>query len=162
LPTRNLPRGIQCRSRPSLPRNERPTLRIRQAVELKVEVKLRPVQDVTVLEDDVVHSPHRRTRKPRTLLTIQGVDNYCDDLVLGGADDWRLPTVVELLSTVDYNKSNPAADAAVFVVPMGGTPWYWTRTAYQPSPSSYAWDVGFSNGSGSHDFTNDYRVRCVR
>jgi hypothetical protein len=34
--------------------------------------------------------------------------SYCDALVLGGFNDWRLPNVVELFSLVDRSLSNPA------------------------------------------------------
>ncbi|MBM4346347.1 MAG: hypothetical protein FJ100_23475 [Deltaproteobacteria bacterium] len=35
--------------------------------------------------------------------------------------------------------------------------------AYQPSPSSNAWNVNFNNGnSNNNDITNNNRVRCVR
>jgi hypothetical protein len=91
---------------------------------------------------------------------------YCDELVLGEADDWRLPTVVELESIVDWGKFSPSADSTVFVVPSANTPTphhYWTRTAYLPSPSSSAWDVRFNHGvSGSIGIIDPSRVWCVR
>ena len=87
---------------------------------------------------------------------------YCDGLTLGGQDDWRAPSRVELETIADWERSDPAVDFNVFVAPLTGTQAYWTRTAYQSSASG-AWGVNFGNGdSGYFDFTNNNRVRCVR
>ncbi len=78
---------------------------------------------------------------------------------LGGHSDWRLPNARELLSLVDYSRSNNAI-APVFD-PTNGFG-YWSSTSYVPNPS-LAWAVFFSNGEGG--FGNklaDLFVRAVR
>ena len=78
---------------------------------------------------------------------------------LGGFSDWRLPTVQELLSIVDYERTKPAIDP-VFECEDS---WYWTSTPLASSPSGCAWIVYFYGGDsywglqGSEGF-----VRAVR
>jgi len=38
----------------------------------------------------------------------------CNNLVYGGYDDWRLPDIHELETIIDYGRSNPAVNAAIF------------------------------------------------
>jgi len=74
-------------------------------------------------------------------------------------DDWRLPTIQELLTLVDYSRSEPAIDPAFGCQ----SSWYWTSTPYASSPSDCAWLVGFSYGSS--DWSNQHDegfVRAVR
>src|SRR5579859_3793713 len=49
----------------------------------------------------------------------------CAAARVGGYEDWRLPTIQELLTLVDYNRSNPAIDTAAFECESS---WYWTST----------------------------------
>jgi|GEM_PF-4619577 len=82
---------------------------------------------------------------------------YCTDK--GGV--WRLPTVVELYSLVDFTRSSPAIDVGAF--PNTPSNAFWTSSAVAGSPS-YAWLVNFGSG-----YSPDYgvvgyssQVRCVR
>jgi len=64
-----------------------------------------------------------------------------------GHEDWRLPTLKELLTIVSNGHYNPAVDTAYF--PMTKTDYYyWTSDSYEPN-SDYAWSVHFASGSNS-------------
>jgi len=86
---------------------------------------------------------------------------YCQDLTLGGHDDWRLPSLIELVSLVDTSRTNPAIDGAAFSKPVGGT--VWTATPIFPSQDE-AWYVSFNTGFTYHGHGNllPIDVRCVR
>jgi hypothetical protein len=71
---------------------------------------------------------------------------------------WRLPTVHELVSLVDYSARNPAIDTAAF--PNTRSRWYWTGTL-DASSSDFAWCVVFSLGNVGIS-RRDYDVAFVR
>ncbi len=79
---------------------------------------------------------------------------------LGGKTDWRLPTEDELLSLVDYSKSLPAINSALFPnVPQAG---FWSGSSYSPDPN-VAWFVDFDNGfTYAVIKTHAFYVRLVR
>jgi len=84
----------------------------------------------------------------------------CKKLDLGGHSDWRLPTIRELLTIVDYERHEPAIDTDAFKCESN---YYWTSTPAHSSPGVYAWIVNFYHGFaywGSQD--GDYYVRAVR
>ncbi len=92
----------------------------------------------------------------------------CGDLVLDGKDDWRLPTLQELYSLVDFNVVGLAAyiDATAFPGTSFGQ--HWTATqAPSKLASSDRFAVAFNSNYGpvhntlSISFSSAY-VRCVR
>ena len=84
---------------------------------------------------------------------------YCEELSLGGKNDWRLPNMRELKSIVDYTKYNPAINSVFTNVTFN---FYWSATT-TVSDSSLAWDVYFSYGYDyCYSKTNEDSIRCVR
>ena len=84
---------------------------------------------------------------------------YCEDLVgFAGYSDWRLPTLFELQSIVDYGRYRPAINP-VFSCQQN---YYWSATT-DARDVGYAWNAGFSQGDGGRyaKGTTCY-VRCVR
>ncbi len=89
--------------------------------------------------------------------TWQQAATYCAGLVPMGY--WRLPTRIELTSIVDYTKSNPAIDAAIFL----NTPTepFWSASTYAKTPN-FKWLVSFLDGlSYGDDIFTSASVRCV-
>jgi hypothetical protein len=85
---------------------------------------------------------------------------YCATASTGGHDDWRLPSLVELLSITDHSTQNPAIDSSAF----SGTPGaeFWSSTPLAGSPGN-AWLVNFlGGGTGPDATTAAHFARCVR
>ncbi len=66
----------------------------------------------------------------------------CDALAAGGFADWRLPTVAEALSLVDFSKANPAVALPLTVTPGAVA---WTLVTH----GALAWTVAFDDGSSA-------------
>ena len=102
---------------------------------------------------------HRATSADR--LNFKDAESYCKALTTGGHTDWRLPTIQELLSLVDYTRHDPAIDVAQF--PDTKSNWYWSSSPDASAPADCAWIVTFLHGNsyyGPRD--NTAFVRAVR
>ncbi len=97
---------------------------------------------------------------PSTGYTWYEAKAYCEGLSLAGRSGWRLPTLIELVSTVDLGRFNDAVDTVVF---QGYSSMLWSATERAASTSS-AWYVNFYFGEPEHNdkSINYVRVRCVR
>ena len=93
-------------------------------------------------------------------VTYAEADSFCQSLVLGGASDWRLPSIRELVSIVDHTRVVPAIDEATFP----GTPslYFWSSTPYVDTPGTM-WTIYFGNGGMTgYGGSQKLHVRCVR
>ena len=92
------------------------------------------------------------------LRNFKDAKKYAENLTLAGYNDWRVPTIEELSTIVDFKRCDPAISPA-FDCQSGK---YWSSSSYADD-SSYAWYVGFySGGTGWACKTNSLFVRCVR
>jgi hypothetical protein len=88
---------------------------------------------------------------------------YCNANTAGlPGSGWRLPSVLELQSIVDFSTANPAINSTYF--PSTQSNFYWSATTYQYPGNQYnAWLVYFYDGvTSSRNKSVGYYVRCVR
>lgn len=93
----------------------------------------------------------------------QQAKEHCEKLTAGGYVDWRLPTVHELVSIVEYSQTSPAINHGAFPDTISG--WYWTcNKCVIRDQACLVWEIDFtrgviSYGNGSKSFGF---VRAVR
>lgn len=132
------------------------------------------------VEGDVVRDATSGLMWQRTVDTIAGDSRdgdtitwlqmlqTCTDLVLGGFDDWRLPTLKELLTLVDEGAAPPAPaiDTSLFVntrADENTLHFFWSSTFGIDNPVS-VWGIHFDTGetNNGHDGSGAGQIRCVR
>ena len=92
--------------------------------------------------------------------TFATAASYCDGLSYGGLTDWRVPSVKELVTLVDYTQS-PATDTVAF--PSTPQVQFWTSSMIVDPTGTYGYDVVFDHGNASMSpQTTLMRTRCVR
>jgi hypothetical protein len=98
-----------------------------------------------------------------TTYALSGARGHCEGLSLGGRDDWRLPSVLELQSIVDYRVSSPALDTTVFLgLPKNASSNTWSSTP-MVGDTEFARMVDFDTGTSLEiDPEATALVRCVR
>ncbi|WP_437562769.1 DUF1566 domain-containing protein [Sorangium sp. So ce542] len=121
-----------------------------------------------VVRDDVTCLEWQQS-PPSEAYTWEQAIRYCDELTLGGASDWRLPTRIEMTSIVDFSQS-PAIDKTAFPGARGGfhktsSDWILTiRQAGAGAGRDYAWAFNLSDGivSNATSKATAASLRCVR
>jgi hypothetical protein len=110
---------------------------------------------------------------PNNTLTWEGAGCYCASLTLAGHQDWRVPTLIELISLIDETipPPGPNINGVAFPSTVGGGRGedemgygYWTSTP-EPGNAPAAWKVHFDflyGNDATEDVTSAEHVRCVR
>lgn len=106
------------------------------------------------LSDALTGLEWQRVPNDQGLFWLDALD-YCEGLDLAGKDDWRLPSVKELVTPFRDDETRvpglDGADADIF----------WTSSPNWPPTSVYA--VRFTDGTTLGDYVDSPReVRCVR
>lgn len=92
-------------------------------------------------------------------LTYFEAEDYCEKLKIKQYQDFRLPTLNELQSIIDYTKYKPAVLTG-FLNAANET--YWTTTPFADD-SSEVWTIHFKKGERSVKGKHyDRNLRCVQ
>ncbi len=88
-----------------------------------------------------------------------GAGTYCDGLTLDTFSDWRLPTIQELTTIIDYGTRDPALVSAFTNT---SSSYYWSSTEAQNTANAYG--VGIFEGDDKYltKKTDLWYARCVR
>ena len=78
-------------------------------------------------------------------MTWEKAKTYAADLKLGGRDDWRLPTSMELFATLNHGLHGPALDTAVFSKTEAR--YWWTDSS---GGKDKVWLANSGGGIGAH------------
>ncbi|WP_139786638.1 DUF1566 domain-containing protein, partial [Desulfamplus magnetovallimortis] len=123
-----------------------------------------PLDYLVIKNDNIVEDTQKELEWQReddgVERTWEVACQYCEDLVLDGHSDWRIPDVEELSSIVDYTRYNPSIPANIFnnVKTIN----YWSGST-RASNTDFAWLVHFYHGNvGYASKPYDKYVRCVR
>jgi hypothetical protein len=114
------------------------------------------------ITDNVTKLMWQKTYAGATATWTNAVLN-CELLSLAGHQDWRLPTVIELSSIIDFTLGPPKIPInATYFVGMKNFN-YWTSTPAAGTSPPQAWTVEFYEGQAYPDFeTHADGYICVR
>ena len=138
------------------------------------------VPDEPVVVDNNTGNIWQRKIPPVEELYIEDVKAYCQDLVYGGYDDWRLPSMEDFMTIADYGKYNPALDTEYF--PDSGSFWtstlttetdynvaiygltqnYYTIFDFDGASTHYAVTREFDYLTGDRSYPHSFNIRCIR
>jgi len=98
---------------------------------------------------------------------VQGAAaDYCNANRTGGHADWRLPTVLELVSILDFTIGSPGPMIDTVAFPATPAENFWTSMQFSGGGGApTGWLVRFGSGLTYYDISGGsarFRVRCVR
>lgn len=113
---------------------------------------------------DVISGLMWQKAKPAAPLTFLAATQACEDITLGGYLNWRLPEVKELLSIVDYKRSDPAINTIFFPGTSGN---YWMQSSDYGALKRRVFHSAYGRVSELIEAGNPYyegalNYRCVR
>ncbi|MBL90202.1 MAG: hypothetical protein CMH56_00120 [Myxococcales bacterium] len=88
---------------------------------------------------------------------------YCENMNLGGYDDWRLPNVHTLNGLLTYTEPLGALDTTAF--PMGDLLGHYSSNTYLNNMDTWVWVQDQGTGAVfalAQSMLGDYALRCVR
>ena len=85
--------------------------------------------------------------------------SYCSDLNLGGVDDWRMPSRIELVSLVDFTRL-PSIDQEAF--PNTANDYFWSASPAAAAGTYYSVYFGAGLTAFGAASNPSAHVRCVR
>ena len=146
------------------------------------------VENEPVVVDNNTGMMWQQKIPPIEELYIEEVNGYCNNLVYGGYDDWRLPSVTDFVTITDFGRYDPAIKTEYF--PDYGS--FWTSnkrvdrwsggdlphiyyyTYYYSSIFDFKEPLTFQTTTLSyyeentllyqdyHNYPHSYNIRCVR
>lgn len=88
----------------------------------------------------------------------------CQEMVFAGYDDWRLPTMIEMFSILDFTHTWPAINTAVFNAGSSSFSLLWTTSPnpFYPATGSWVMDFGTLSSLSTHPVNDRFPSHCVR
>ena len=83
-------------------------------------------------------------------MTHENAIVYCDNLVLGGYSDWRLPTPIEAFSILNHQNANPAINTTYFSSLTTPGAEYWWTSVFENNSTTKVWCTNAGGGIGNH------------